>query len=99
MLHVLPYSPLWRSTLGFKLQFNAFPQGGGEAVAAALCSYVPHIPQSFCLEMRRRAICVERQPRTRLADGRRYALQGVRVSQPEEIQRGDGHPFSRTEGC
>ena len=24
-----------------------------------------------------------------------YALQVVRFSQPEEIQRGDGHPFSR----
>jgi hypothetical protein len=26
----------------------------------------------------------------------RYALQVVRFSQPEEIQRGDGHPFSQT---
>ncbi len=26
----------------------------------------------------------------------RYALKVVRFSQPEEIQRGDGHPFSRT---
>jgi hypothetical protein len=29
--------------------------------------------------------------------GRRYALQVLRVGQPEEIQRGDGHPFPRTE--
>ena len=27
----------------------------------------------------------------------RYALQVVRVSQPEEVQRGDEYPFSRTE--
>jgi hypothetical protein len=26
-----------------------------------------------------------------------YAVQVVRVSQPEEVRRGDGYPFSRTE--
>ena len=30
-------------------------------------------------------------------NGGGYALQVVRISQPEQVQRGDGYPFYRTE--
>lgn len=49
------------------------------------------------VNLRSQSITTESDASMPKAVGGRYALQVVRFSQPEKIQCGDGHTFSRSE--